>query len=249
MSGSVSDLLLLPVMGVQAIWVIIRAQRLPEAAGPRKGRDGNGKPLKILIVGDSSAAGVGVDHQDSALSGRLSAHLSDRYAVEWSLVAKSGATTGSVLTMLDRLEPAEFDVAVIALGVNDSKNGVSLARWKRNYAALIDLLAVRCGVSSFCLSGLPPMGHFPLLPNPLRRALGRRAAVFDEYLRETASDQGNVVHIPLDFTLDTALMASDGFHPGPEIYDQWALRVAAAITDQLGAEDAGASDHGVPGGL
>ncbi len=34
--------------------------RLPEAAGPRAGTTGHGPPLRLLVLGDSAAAGVGV---------------------------------------------------------------------------------------------------------------------------------------------------------------------------------------------
>ena len=48
--------------------------KLPEAEGPRDGiagADRPGRPLRLLIVGDSSAAGVGASVQDEALAGRL----------------------------------------------------------------------------------------------------------------------------------------------------------------------------------
>ncbi|KAB0649370.1 SGNH/GDSL hydrolase family protein, partial [Burkholderia diffusa] len=34
--------------------------RLAEAAGPRDGTAGDGPPLRVLVLGDSAAAGVGV---------------------------------------------------------------------------------------------------------------------------------------------------------------------------------------------
>lgn len=220
-----------PLLLAQALWVIARAQRLPEAEGDRTGVAGEGPPLRLLVLGDSSAAGVGVQHQRDALAGRLVARLATDRAVSWTLVAKSGATTVSTLKTLADHPDDTFDVAIVALGVNDTKNGVSEHAWCTKYAMILSTLETRFGVTRICASGLPPMGHFPLLPRPLRTVLGRRAERFDQRLREVADASGNVAYVPLDFPMDANLMASDGFHPGPQVYDAWAARVAAALKD------------------
>lgn len=224
-----TTLALLPVLIPQALWVRFRAARLQEAAGPRKGQAGQGPPLRVLVIGDSSGAGVGVPTQDEALAGRLVAHLAPHRRVTWRLEARCGATTATLLDRLGGMPAQEFDVAVIALGVNDSKNGMSRAQWRRNYHDLITLLQTRFGVPRIYASGLPPLGHFPLLPKPLRGVLGRRAAHFDDDLRALLAEREGLHHVPLDFPMNPDLMASDGFHPGPVVYDGWAQRIAQRI--------------------
>ena len=68
-------LLLGPLLLAQARRLRKTALRLPEAAGPRSGVEFPAlraalvaEPLRLLVVGDSSAAGVGVDHQEQALA-------------------------------------------------------------------------------------------------------------------------------------------------------------------------------------
>ena len=76
--------ILFPVLVAQAISVRRSALRLPEPIGPRSGdviRKFDHPPLRILIAGDSSAAGVGVSTQAEALSGQLAAQLSCTHAV------------------------------------------------------------------------------------------------------------------------------------------------------------------------
>ncbi|ETX12905.1 hypothetical protein OCH239_15315 [Roseivivax halodurans JCM 10272] len=63
--------LLAPILAVQGRIVRRGAVRLREPDGPRAGRTGAGPSLRLLIAGDSSAAGVGADTQAEALSGRL----------------------------------------------------------------------------------------------------------------------------------------------------------------------------------
>lgn len=234
-----SDTLLIPLLVLQAAWVAARALRLPEAPGPRSGQTGDGAPLRLLVLGDSSAAGVGAANQDRALTGRLAAYLSPHHHVHWRLHARTGATARSARFSLDTLAPGPYDVAVLALGVNDTKNGVPAARWRRDYAALLDALTIRFGVTLCIASGVPPLDRFPLLPRPLRDVLGRRALQLDHELAGLAASRSGVIHLPVGDALDPAGMAEDGFHPGPAVYDAWALRVAQAILSR-------APDQGAP---
>lgn len=220
---------LLPVLLPQALWVVARAQRLPEPRGPRSGQVGEGTPLRLLILGDSSAAGVGVAHQSQALSGRLVAQMSQASTVCWTLWAQSGLTSSGVLRRLASEHTQPFDAVILALGVNDVKNGVSLSRWTANYTELLHTLRARFGAPHIFASGIPPLGQFPLLPRPLRTVLGARAKRFDRALASLCAATDNVLHLPFDLPLDPTQMASDGFHPGPDIYDIWAARLATAI--------------------
>lgn len=81
MRDTAARLLLSPLLAAQALWVISRALQLPEAAGPRSGVTGTGPILRLRIIGDSSAAGVGVAHQDQALAGQLASELSPHFNV------------------------------------------------------------------------------------------------------------------------------------------------------------------------
>lgn len=223
-------LALSPICLAQGLAVRRRAGRLPEAAGPRAGRAGAGPVLRLLVVGDSSAAGVGVARQEDALAGRLSALLATRFTVEWHLHARIGATTASTLRTLEQAEAAPFAAAVVALGVNDVARQVPLRRWLAQQRALGELLRRRFGVRRAYLSGVPPMGLFPLLPQPLRAVLGARAAMFDAALAEAVRGRQGTRHLPIPpEALDPALMAADGFHPGPAIYRLWAEHLAGAI--------------------
>ena len=229
--------LLAPLLYVQGRWVRRVALRLPEAAGPREGTAGrDGRRLRLLLVGDSSAAGVGATTQAEALAGRLVDDLGRDHRVEWRLVARTGATTASTIGRLRREPPDRFDVAVVCLGVNDVTSGVGLARWRDGQERLRALLRERFGVELVVANGLPPMGRFPLLPQPLRWYLGTGARRFTAALESDLEAEARGSFVRLDFTADTALMAPDGFHPGPSVYAEWARRVAAAVRRAHGGD-------------
>lgn len=222
-------LVLLPVLLAQALYVSTSTRKLPEASGPRSGEAGTGAPLRLLILGDSSAAGVGAAHQDQALSGQLVSRLAQRHLVTWRLEAKTGNTTKDALAHLDRMTSEAFDLAVVALGVNDVIRAVPLELWLNRQKTLINRLKTEFGVTQIFLSGLPPIGAFPLLPHPLRWILGRQAKRFDQHLRGFAVASEGVTVTPLEFDLSVDYMAEDGFHPGPEVYSEWADMLVAQM--------------------
>ena len=223
MFARLEPLILWPLLLTQGLYTASRAIRIEEPEGPRTGIMGDGPPFRLLVLGDSSAAGVGVDHQKDALGMQLAERFSAHFEVSWRVRATSGATTASTLADWQGDMPGPCDLAVLALGVNDTKNGVSLGAWRRNYGRLVQDLS-EAGARRVIVSGLPPVGEFPLLPNPLRRVLGQRASRFDDALQEVAAAAG-AVHLPFDLPFDPALMARDGFHPGPVVYREWAARI------------------------
>lgn len=231
MKNHLLSLALSPVLVAQGLATRRRVPRLPEPPGPRAGTAGGGPRLRLLIVGDSAAAGVGAPHQEQALSGQLVERLAKHFRVDWQLEAVTGATTRSTLQRLSILPPSRFDVAVTSLGVNDVTSNTSLAAWQRDQAALRLLLSERLDVALTLVSGLPPMHGFPALPQPLRWYLGWRASQFDRALREELDGRPRQHFLSLRFTENLEEMAEDGFHPGPTVYAEWGRRAAAVILD------------------
>ena len=74
-------LLLGPLLLYQGFRVRRNILLLPEPPGERTGTAGDGPPLRLLVTGDSAAAGVGAAHQQSAcLSAVDGAHACSRLA-------------------------------------------------------------------------------------------------------------------------------------------------------------------------
>lgn len=227
MGHALATVALGPVLLAQGRWARARTPRLPEPPGARRGTAGGGPELRVLVVGDSSGAGVGAAHQDYALLGQLVSNLRSTHTVRWRLEAKTGATTTGTLRHLSKLDQQPFDVAVTALGVNDAVGGVRRTPWLEDQRRLRALLRERFSVRGIVVSGFPPVHGFPALPQPLRWYLGRRCRELDASLQEQIDAEEDVRFLPLDFEMEITAMASDGFHPGPRVYAGWGLRAAA----------------------
>ena len=221
--------ILSPLLLIQALLLRKHALRLPEATGARQGSSGEGAPLRVLIIGDSSAAGVGVSTQHDALAGQLAIALAACRSVEWHLIAQTGATTPAMLARLRTTALAEADVALIVLGVNDVTRSSTVSKWLKDNATLRMLLRDRTRATRLYVTQIPPLGEFPLLPQPLRWVLGRRAIRFDAALKHAISTEADTAYAPLPARLEAADMAEDGFHPGPVIYATWAKEMARRI--------------------
>lgn len=236
-------LALAPLLIVQGRRVRRVALKLPEADGPRAGlsaapgadRPGDAPPLRLLILGDSSAAGVGAGTQDRALSGQLLAALHARGVprIAWRLEARTGWTAADALAHLARLPAQDADVVLCVVGVNDVTADQPVRRWLRTLGSLDARLRAHAPSARIAWSGLPPMHRFPLLPQPLRWYLGERARRFDAALADWCARAPHRLHLPMAdigrVAPDAALIAEDGFHPGPAGCRLWADGLADAV--------------------
>lgn len=224
-------LALSPLLLTQALQTRRRLPRLPEAAGPRRGCVGDGTlRLGLLIVGDSSAAGVGVTSQDDALAGCLSRALAQRLglSVHWQLCARSGITSAQACELVAEADAA--DVAVVVTGVNDVVDQVRPATAMAARRQLVQALVQRTGARQVVMTPVPPMHRFSGLPQPLRWVAGRDAAAHERALAGWAQVQPGVSHLRFDLPLDDPnMLARDGFHPAAPLYRLWGDALAEHI--------------------
>lgn len=218
-----------PIIYFQGLYLRTYTPEIPEPVGPREGTRGQGDQLRILIAGDSSAAGVGADTQDIALSGQLLKSVCVEREVSWKLIAKNAWTTEDILNHLETVEAKPFDVSVTSLGANDALCGYTVKRHIRNHKRFVKVLRTKFKVKKCYISALPPMEDFPLLPLPLNWFLGRTARVYNKALRDWIDSEDGLEFVPLEFQLTPDMLASDMFHPGPTAYKIWGEMVGAKL--------------------
>jgi lysophospholipase L1-like esterase len=222
-------LMLVPVLVAQAIATRRRLPRLPEPAGARAGEVGQGPMLRLLVTGDSSAAGVGVSTQREALAGRLSTRLAwaCQARVEWRLLARSGLTSAQTLELLRLHGAPQADVAVVLTGVNDIIEQVPSHRAVAAREAIANHLRNAHGVQHVVFAPLPPVHSFPGLPQPLRWVAGSDARRHNTALRRWTATRRDVSCVDMQLQINRGVMAADGFHPGEPVY-----RYCAAVISE-----------------
>ena len=230
-----AKLILSPVLVAQAITTRARLPKLPEPDGARRGTTGQGTPLRLLVTGDSSAAGVGVGRQADALAHRMARRLAEAASarVHWQLRARSGLTTAQTLALLRDEGHAAADVAVVVTGVNDVVDQIPSRRAMTAREALANWLRNGHGCQHVVFAPLPPVHHFPGLPQPLRWVAGADARRHNAALADWVATRGDVSLVDMEMPLNIGVMASDGFHPGEPVYRYCANAIALHIATHV----------------
>jgi len=223
----------LPLLLPLALHTRRTALRLPPAAGAQNGLAGGGQegePLRLLLIGESTVAGVGVDTQEAALAGQLARALALRLQrpVLWRACGENGITAGEACARLlpqALSEPA--DLVLLVFGVNDTTHLSSLARWRQSLHALSRAMAA--GGARVVVAGAPPIQHLSALPWLLRRLFGLRAALLDGELRRLGAEEG-VHYARLELEFAAEYLARDGYHPSALGYRLWGEGLAGQLT-------------------
>jgi lysophospholipase L1-like esterase len=221
----------LPVVPVQGYRLARSIPRFPDADGVT-GRVGSGEGrMKVVALGDSVTAGYAVGHHRSSVAGQLAIRLAERFdaTVEWEACARTGATAGAALELVDPEALAEADLVFVSIGVNDVKNLHSTTRFRREVEALFDAILAAAPRARVCLLGIPPLDHFPAFPRPLADALGWRGRAFDAIGLAAVEARERMFRIETSEPLGVEMFAEDGFHPSPALHAAFADAVMAGF--------------------
>lgn len=231
---------LAPLLYAQARRLRTIALELPEPDGPRHGVERAGsQPLRLLVAGDSSAAGVGAETQDEALARPLALDLARRLdaTVHWQLVARTGLTSEALLHLLKDASLRPADVAVIVIGVNDLTSEVPLRRALHWRHAIVQWLRDGAQVQRVFFTSMPEMQRFPLIPQPLAWYAGLHSQRNNTAQARWAASMPNVAHVDVGGATRADWMARDGYHPAPPLYAHVAGRIGAAISRAVKMRD------------
>lgn len=188
-----------------------------------------GEPLRLLVLGESTVVGVGVDQLQAALVGQLASALAAREGrpVAWQACGENGITAEQARErLLPQVLDQSFDLALLVFGVNDTTHLTSLAHWEVALGSMAEALAARGTTVAF--SSVPPLQHFTALPWLLRRLLGLRAGLLDTRLRQLAVSVG-ASHHTVDLEFSAEYLARDGYHPSSLGYRVWAQGLAVSL--------------------
>jgi lysophospholipase L1-like esterase len=211
----------------------------PDATG-WYGRGRGGPALKIALLGDSSAAGYGVEQVEEVPGAVLASGLARRadrrvYLREFAQV---GAQSSDLKAQIDRTLPIEPDVAVILIGANDVTHSVLPSQSVRHLGEAVRRLR-EAGISVL-VGTCPDLGTIQPIPPPLRqvaRSWSRRLAAAQTITVVEAG--GRTVSLSSilgpEFLADPALLfGPDRFHPSARGYASLAGVILPSLMASLG---------------
>lgn len=222
----------LPVAAVQGRWLRATIKMAPPAAGPTTGTSGAGAglPVRLAVLGESTAAGCGVRNHDEGFTGSLAREIAarTRRSVEWQVAGQFGATARRVRHRLLPQLGTDLDAAVLLAGGNDVLSGRSADEWRADLAAIADGLMERA--RHVVITGVPPFALFPSMPATLGRHLSGRAAVFDAISRQVCAARPGTTWVAMTERPRPEFFASDRFHLSAAGYRRWAQVIADHLT-------------------
>jgi lysophospholipase L1-like esterase len=217
---------LAPIVLIQARRLRRTVPRLPDADGPRSGSTAGPRPIRLAVIGDSTAVGAGVARIEDALPGALARELADGRGVEWTAIGRSGDTSGEVLASFGpTIADVVADVAVLLVGWNDAMRLRSARAYRHDLDALVDRIETASPRAQIVIVAPPAFARYDALPRPLRSALSAHAAGLTRVAARVASGRGAAL-VP---GFDGAAVASDGFHPNAAGYARMATAIARVL--------------------
>ena len=183
------------------------------------------RPVRVLVLGDSLAAGYGLAQPDgfqAQMTAALQAHGHDVALIDGAV---SGDTTAGGRARLDWALGDGADAALVELGGNDGLRGLDPAGTEANLAAILDTLAAKhLPVLLTGMEAPPNLGaDYGNAFRAVFAKLGRRPGViFDPFFLEGVAG-------------DPALNQADHIHPNPVGVKQEVARLLPAM-EKLVAE-------------
>ncbi|GHG92407.1 SGNH/GDSL hydrolase family protein [Streptomyces lanatus] len=223
-----------------------RLIRLPEAAGADHGTtEGKEPALRMAVLGDSVAAGVGAAEHREAMAGRLAEAVSAMTgrAVSWRVSARAGATLtvvrqGLLSGLTDPMTRWRPDVVVVVAGTNDALRLRRPRAFRRDAERLIRDVRLRLGEDvPMVFAGLPSVDRLAALPRRVRIPLAWYVRVLDHQLKTAATRGVAVFHLPSGGPPEHTgeWLAADRFHPSADGYRAWARVLAARLATLMEA--------------
>ncbi|MGI8760772.1 MAG: SGNH/GDSL hydrolase family protein, partial [Jatrophihabitantaceae bacterium] len=196
-------------------------------------------PIRIAVLGDSSAAGYGAHRDRDTPAAQLAIGISDaaRRPVHVTNVAVVGAESHDLAAQLEALGDARPELAVVMIGANDVTERTRPAEPARHLETAVRRL--RALGAEVVVGTCPDLGTISPLPQPLRwyaRRLSRRMAAAQTVAVVRAG--GRTVSLgdllgPL-FATHRELFAEDRFHPSAAGYAEAVRAMLPSALDALG---------------
>jgi len=225
--------LLLPGIFIQGKRLKQNSVRLPEADGTRHYHLSE-HGIELKHIGESTVAGVGVEHMDQGLTMQTVSVLQNNADTHLSHIRIYGVNGIALKQLLLQSrnwlnkETESSPCYIVTLGVNDTAGLTSLNDWSEGLTELIQRIRDQAINAKIVFTHVPDMKRFPALPWPLNHFLGDRSTLLDQVLRQVCQDTG-CYYVDADINVEDAYMAEDGYHPNAKGYKRWGQKIAETL--------------------
>jgi lysophospholipase L1-like esterase len=174
---------------------------------------GNGSK-KLLILGESTVAGVGASSMESTLAGNIYRLFGQEYSV--INMGKNGLRVNKLLSYFSekiKVEKAKTDGIFLFLGANDCFHLTHPTDYKGSLLNLIRSLEMDFNPSWIYLADIPPVHLFPAFPALLQSYLKSQREFLREEMKQLAKENSKIIFDEPDLNLNLDFFCEDLVHP------------------------------------
>jgi lysophospholipase L1-like esterase len=235
----------LPFLYLQGQITRWKVGKLPDAQGETSGEIvGNKEIINLLVIGESTVAGVGAKNHAEGLTGQFAKYLRLKTGktVRWNALGVSGITIHrAIRELVPKIPPTDevkFDAILIGLGGNDVFGLSTPQKWRNGLAELLDIFRKKYPNATIYVANVPMVREFIALKNPLRYVLSRVAKMQHFNSLDLISNYENA-HYYLPRSKFLAEHFSDGIHPSALGYEKWAEDMVEFFFEKFGEKGKG----------
>ena len=223
-----------PFVWMQASLFYFKMKKLDDPKGERIVHIGSSEQIiRILVVGDSSALGVGCDEISQSSVGVIAERLSEQFTVQYQVCAFTGFATKQIFEKVKEIPKQSFDFIVISLGTNDILQRTKLPDWVKQVTELMTYLQVSFCPQKIFINAVPPFEKLSHLPNSFRTYLSNKSQQMNHYLSQLDIESTACQFVDMDFDFHADYISSDGFHPSALLYQLQGARLATFMLENL----------------
>lgn len=184
---------------------------------------GNDYTTTLLVLGDSTAVGVGATNPPESLPAKIASYLTTTYVENHAV---SGALVSDLPSQIQLLTRDHYDILLLQIGANDVVRFHDIEMVEKELGPILVTLHKKASKVIFISAG--NIGGAPLIPPPLRPFYTRLNLIYHEHF-EVLAKKNNITYINLyqdplhdPFVQDPKkYFAEDSFHPSSLGYGIW----------------------------
>ncbi len=168
----------------------------------------------ILLLGESTVAGVGASSPAHTLAGNFHRLLGESYQIE--TIGKKGLRVKEALSLFyqhRQEQTRKFKGVILFLGANDCFLLTSPDAFKKEVETLIHQIQQATSSEWIYLAAIPPVHLFPAFSKRMKAFLQVQRSYLQSKLEKIAHNHPNVIYHGIPMDLQPEFFSADRIHP------------------------------------
>jgi lysophospholipase L1-like esterase len=168
----------------------------------------------VLLLGESTVAGVGASAAAHTLAGNFARMLGDSYQIE--TIGKKGLRVKDAFLLYQlqkKSRTATSEGVILFLGANDCFLLTSPQDFKQELRSLILQIQLETDANWIYLAAIPPVHLFPAFSEQMRAFLSKQRAYLQREMEDIAANDPKVIYHTIPMDLQPEFFSADGVHP------------------------------------